>query len=212
MNQQVTFLTDGGDTVRELPLYLVPESEHWLDWFHITMRLTVMGQMTKGLALEKVPAKATGDDDGLDAAGLEKQLESLKWHLWHGNVYRALQIVEDLECDLDSDVNRTDRETKLLKAVSEFHHYIEVNQAFITNYGDRYRHGETITTSFAESTVNQVVSKRMVKKQQMRWTQRGAHLLLQVRTQVLNDDLRHTFERWYPGLKADIAPTEGAAA
>src|SRR5882762_6720744 len=29
-----------------------------------------------------------------------------------------------------------------------------------------------------ESTVNYVVSKRMVKKQQMRWSQRGAHLLL----------------------------------
>jgi hypothetical protein len=60
--------------------------------------------------------------------------------------------------------------------------------------------------------VNQVVSKRMVKKQQMRWTQRGAHLLLQVRTQVLNDDLRPTFERWYPALKADVAPTQEAAA
>ena len=47
MNQHVEFLTDGGDTVRELPLYLVPESEHWLDWFHITMRLTVMGQVTR---------------------------------------------------------------------------------------------------------------------------------------------------------------------
>jgi hypothetical protein len=60
--------------------------------------------------------------------------------------------------------------------------------------------------------VNQVVSKRMVKKQQMRWTLRGAHLLLQVRTQVLNDDLRHAFERWYPGLKADSAPPKEAAA
>jgi hypothetical protein len=142
-----------------------------------------------------------------DAAGLEKQLESLKWHLWHGNVYRALQIIEDLECELDSCDDRTERATKLLKAVSEFHHYIEANQAFIPNYGDRHRHGEAITSSFAESTVNQVVSKRMVKKQQMRWTQRGAHQLLQVRTRVLNDDLRSTFERWYPGLKADVAPT-----
>jgi hypothetical protein len=213
MNQQVTFLTDGGDTVRELPLYLCPESEHWLDWFHVTMRLTVMGQLAKGLAQEKPPAKPTDDDeDVLDAAGLEKQLESLKWHLWHGNVYQALQIIEDLECDLDSCDDRTERATKLLKAVSEFHHYIEANQAFIPNYGDRYRHGETITSSFAESTVDQVVSKRMVKKQQMRWTQRGAHLLLQVRTQVLNDDLRPTFERWYPGLKADVAPTQEAAA
>jgi hypothetical protein len=32
-NQQVTFLSDGADDVRELPLYLSPESEHWLDWF-----------------------------------------------------------------------------------------------------------------------------------------------------------------------------------
>ncbi len=32
-------------------------------------------------------------------------------------------------------------------------------------------------TAFVESTVNQVISKPMVKKQQMRWTPRGAHLL-----------------------------------
>jgi hypothetical protein len=125
---------------------------------------------------------------------------------------RALQIVEDLECDLDPVVHPTERVKKLLKAVSEFHHYIEVNQAFIPNYGDRYRHGETITMSFVESTVNQVISKRMVKKQQMRWTQRGAHLLLQVRAQVLNDDLRPTFERWYPGLKSNNDSIRDAAA
>ncbi|MBV8609090.1 MAG: ISKra4 family transposase, partial [Singulisphaera sp.] len=148
----------------------------------------------------------------LDVAALEKQLESLKWHLWHGNVYRALQIIEDLECDLDSPAERSERAKKLLKSVSEFHHYIEANRAFIPNYGDRYRHGERIATSFAESTVNQVISKRMVKKQQMRWTPRGAHLLLQVRTRVLNDALRPTFERWYPGLKPDIEPTRDAAA
>jgi len=51
-----------------------------------------------------------------------------------------------------------------------------------------------------ESTVNQVVSKRMVKKQQMRWSQKGAHLLLQVRTRVLNDELRDVFRQWYPSF------------
>jgi hypothetical protein len=89
---------------------------------------------------------------------------------------------------------------------------LEVNQASIPNYGDRYRHGEAISTAFAESTVNQVISKRMVKKQQMRWTERGAHLLLQVRTQVLNEDLRTTFQRWYPGMKAAVDQDEEAAA
>lgn len=49
MNQQVEFLSDGGEDVRNVQLYLNPEAEHLLDWFHITMRLTVMNQIAKGL-------------------------------------------------------------------------------------------------------------------------------------------------------------------
>ena len=54
------------------------------------------------------------------------------------------------------------------------------------------------------SAINEVVAKRMVKKQQMQWTQQGAHYLLQTRTAVLNDELGKHFERWYPGLKIGI--------
>ncbi len=35
MNQQIEFLSDGGDTVRDLQLYLSPEAEHLLDWLHL---------------------------------------------------------------------------------------------------------------------------------------------------------------------------------
>ena len=65
-NQQVTFLSDGADDVRELPLYLSPESEHWLDWFHVAMRLRVMGQMAKGLVNEQnmTPAHMPPTEDG----------------------------------------------------------------------------------------------------------------------------------------------------
>ena len=69
----------------------------------------------------------------------------------------------------------------------------------------RYRNGERISTSFTESAIKQVVSKRMVKKQQMQWTQEGAHLLLQVRTQVLNDDWEDTFRTWYPEFRPEHA-------
>ena len=31
----------------------------------------------------------------------------------------------------------------------------------------------------------------------------GAHNLLQVRTKVLNDQLRETFVRWYPGMQTE---------
>ena len=74
------------------------------------------------------------------------------------------------------------------------------NQSSLPNYGDRYRNGEPISSSVAESSVNQIISKRFVKRQQMRWTKRGAHLLLQIRTQVLDDTLTTLFQRWYPGI------------
>jgi hypothetical protein len=66
------------------------------------------------------------------------------------------------------------------------------NTGFIPNYAEQYRQGERISTGFVESTINQVVSKRMVKKQKMQWS-RGAHLLLQIRTRVLNDEWEETF-------------------
>jgi len=162
----VQFLSDGAETVRNLQMYISPQSEHWLDWFHITMRLTVMGQMRKGM-------------NGVEASALveqaEQDLESLKWHLWNGNVEPALKLVDGLKVLLGGDGISAERQ-KLLKAVREFGAYIATNQAFIPDYGDRYRNKETISTAFAESAVNQLVSKRMVKQQQMHWTQRGAHL------------------------------------
>ena len=95
-------------------------------------------------------------------------------------------------------MGRSENQGKLLKQLHEFDVYIRNNQDYIPNYGERYRNKERITTSFVESAVNQVVSKRMAKSQQMAWTERGVHLLLQVRTRVLNGELAETFRRWYP--------------
>jgi hypothetical protein len=82
----------------------------------------------------------------------------------------------------------------------------------LSDYGDRYRNDETITTSFVESAVNQVVSKRFVKSQQMRWNQRGAHMLLQIQTHVLNKELRTRFQQWYRGMADESEPELQLAA
>ena len=132
-------------------------------------------------------------------------------YLWHGNVFMALDVLDDLTMDIEVLSGKKSVTRKLENAVSEFHTYIVQNQSFIPNYRDRYFYGEAISTGFVESTVNQVVSKRMVKKQQMRWTKRGAHNLLQVRTQVINDDLRDTFCRWYPNMTPSEETEELAA-
>jgi hypothetical protein len=79
--------------------------------------------------------------------------------------------------------------------------------------GSAIVNGERIAFGFVELAVNQVISKRMSKRQQMQWTPRGAHLLLQIRTRVLNEEWEHTFRRWYPGfrLQTSTQPSEKAA-
>jgi hypothetical protein len=200
--QHITFLCDGGDTVRELGAFVHPRSEHILDWFHVAMRIEQLLQTTRGLQSAEKPE-------------LLKGIERVKWFLWHGNVMRADETLYDLLEEIDG-VREQDRQAgrppsvvlrKLDRALDEFATYIDNNAGAIVNYGERYRCGERIATGFVESAVNQVIAKRFVKKQQMRWTPRGAHLLLQVRTQVLNDELHASFERWYPGFGAqDHAP------
>jgi hypothetical protein len=86
--QPVTFRSDGGETVRNLQMYLNPLAEHVLDWFHVTMRLTVMGHMVKGMERTETPWLV---------GQVEKELDSLKWHLWNGNVLPALRIVDGLQ-------------------------------------------------------------------------------------------------------------------
>jgi hypothetical protein len=86
---------------------------------------------------------------------------------------------------------------KLRKVLGEFDAYVVVNEALIPNYGERWRNEESIATGFVESAVNQIVSKRFSKKQQMQWTKKSAHLVLQMRTQVLDERLEETFRDWY---------------
>lgn len=204
MHQQITFRSDGGDTVRELQLYLNPQAEHLLEWLHLAMRLTVLQQTAKGLP----QTTSDGEETSLLRDERVRSLERLTWALWHGNVYQAFQKIADLAMDLDVAVANTGDATarKRLKAVEEVHTYLENKQGFIPNYGECYRYGERISTGFVESTVNQVISERFCKWQQMQWTKRGAHLLLQTRVKTLHPELGAVFQRWYPDLQLEEEP------
>jgi hypothetical protein len=87
LNQQIMFLSDGSDTVRNLQLYMSPEAEHILDWHHVTMRLTVLDQYAKGLVHYD---QTLGEE-------IRQKIERLKWSLWHGNLYKAFDKIEDIE-------------------------------------------------------------------------------------------------------------------
>ena len=74
------------------------------------------------------------------------------------------------------------------------------NAHTIPNYAERHHFGERVSTAFVESKVNTVVGKRFSKRQQMRWSRSGAHLMLQTGTRVLDGTLRIRFQSWYPRL------------
>jgi hypothetical protein len=161
-----------------------------------SMKLTVLEQYAKGLV---------HCDQALGAEMREK-MERLKWSLWHGNLYKAFYKIDDIESLLYNFEETYPKFKPLLKAVEEFRTYITNNRHLIPNYGERYRNGEAIATGFVESTVNQVVSKRFCKKQQMQWSKRGAHLLLQTRVKTLNRELGAVFKQWYPDLDVEELP------
>ncbi len=141
-NQQITFLTDGADNMRELQFIMHPEAEHILDWFHLTMRLTVLKQFAKGLIKS---------DPELGKTMLE-ELTRVKWYLWHGNVANALEHLEDayilLMDDEYGDIEKINykNKKKFIKHLEELNTYIQNNRHIIPNYGERWRYDEAITT------------------------------------------------------------------
>ena len=133
-----------------------------------------------------------------------------KWYLWHGNVYEALFWLDGIEELIYNFEESYTKFGKIEKALDEFHVYIKRNAVSIENYGLRWHRDEVISTAFMESTVNQVINKRFCKKQQMQWAPKGAHLLLQIRTDVLNDELEDAFRTLSPRFRED--PAEKMAA
>ena len=194
MNQPITFLSDGDDKLRELQLEMSPMATHILDWFHLTMKLTVLGQFGKGLVY----------CEAVLGAEIGNKIERLKWSLWHGQVNKALGKIDDLETSIEPFSETYARFPRLVKALSELRTYIVNNRHVIPNYGERYHNGEAIATGFVESTVNEVVSRRFCKKQQMQWSKEGAHLLLQTRVRTLNGELGTIFKRWYPDMDLEV--------
>jgi hypothetical protein len=64
-----------------------------------------------------------------------------------------------------------------------------------------------------ESAVNEIIAKRMNKKQQRRWNRTTVQSFLDVRTAVLNDNLEDAFRHRYPGFRStndDQVPSEAA--
>ena len=78
---------------------------------------------------------------------------------------------------------------KLRRALDAVDRYLRSQSAHLVDYAERHRAGQRVGTALTEGTANFLVNRRMAKAQQMRWTRRGADLLLQVRCALYNGTL-----------------------
>jgi hypothetical protein len=62
-----------------------------------------------------------------------------------------------------------DKLRPLSTLLADLQTYVEQNSAFIVDYAERHLSGERVSTGFVEPAVNQVLAKRLVKRQQMQW-------------------------------------------
>ncbi|MDR7031338.1 hypothetical protein J2X35_000019 [Mesorhizobium sp. BE184] len=180
----VTVISDGAEILKRLPRAMPKPTTHIIDWFHIAMKIQPMQQIADHMV------RSRSDLAGI-LPTIDRDIRAVKWRLWHGRLDRAIRDLQDIVTRLLPLRGAGDLSAARLHSLgSQLLTYIRSNRSAITNYGARYRSGLRVATTLAESAVNSLVAKRMVKKQQMRWSQHGAHMLMQVRTAEMNGELR----------------------
>ena len=187
--------------VTELPI---------LDWFHIAMRLQHLKQIGSGLSADdpaQVAAKAV----------ITEEAERLHWRIWNGKAKTAQISIERIRAvmhhfqDEQGQRKSVAPSRKLWTALHALDSYLTGQSDWLVNYAERHRAGLRVGTAITEGTANFLVNRRMNKHQQMRWSQRGADLLLQVRCAVYNGTLGFGFGQKFRPAN-DLCPPVAIAA
>ena len=181
-----------------------------LDWFHIAMRLQHLEQTAAALSTD-TPAWQEAK------AVIVAEADRLRWRLWNGKAKDAQASIERIRAVIhhfqgEPACRRSVAPSrKLWTVLLALDRYLISQADWTVNYAERHRAGLRVGTAITEGTANFLVNRRMHKSQQMRWTRRGADLLLQVRCAVYNGTFGSVFgQRFAPAN--DTHPTSAAAA
>jgi len=202
-----TVLCDGDAGLWRLQREVLPDATVVLDWWHLAVRFEHALQAARGLGVGATAATHLADQ-------AVRGLERAKWRLWHGRWPGCRRKLAAL-CRWTQRQHLRDVAgiERFQRHVSDLLGYLARNQDALVHYAARRRRGEPISTAFVESAVNEIVAKRMTKKQQMRWNRTTVQPFLDVRTAVLDGTLEDAFRRRYRGFRpANNEGTTAAAA
>src|ERR1700674_5839230 len=145
------------------------------------------------------------------------EVERLHWRIWNGKAKDAQITLDRIRKVMHvykgerGHRSRGVASRKLWHALHEIDSYLRGQSARLVNYAERYRAGLRVGTSVTEGTANFLVNRRMNKSQQMRWSRRGADLLLQVRCAVYNGAFGSEYGQRFHPANDSFPPTAIAA-
>jgi hypothetical protein len=206
----LTAFTDGCAGLRRILADAGLAEPPILDWFHIGMRLQHLKQIASALSTadpERMAAKAV----------IVAEAERLRWRIWNGKAQNAQKSIDRIRMVMHhfqgepGSKKSVAPSRKLWTALQALDGYLRGQSNWLVNYAQRHRTGLRVGTAITEGTANFLVNRRMNKSQQMRWSRRGADLLLQVRCAVYNGTFGSTYG-WKFKPANDLSPSMTIAA
>jgi hypothetical protein len=206
----LTPFTDGCSGLRRILAEAGVADPPILDWFHIAMRLQHLKQIASALSAnerEQAAAKST----------IVGEVERLRWRLWNGKAKDAGISIDRIRAVMHhfkgekAGPRSSVPSRKLWAALHALDGYLTGQSDRLVNYAARHRAGLRVGTAITEGTANFLVNRRMNKSQQMRWSRRGADLLLQVRCAVYNGTLGSSFGQKFQSANNLTQPIAHAA-
>jgi hypothetical protein len=192
-DKTVDVMTDGAHSLLRLQGMLRFRTRFVLDYFHVAMKLRHIDQ-----CVGRIPPMRLSSEGSLFE--LYDRSAYLRAYIWTGRPEKIEESVDTMLTLLDrvAALSPDDSVAARLAAghVVDLWGYLRANADGVINYQEWRRRGRRISSSGVEGTVNRLIGRRLGKGQQMCWTKRGAHLLLQVRCALLNGELLPVFRRW----------------
>jgi Transposase DDE domain len=159
----------------------------------------LLAQVSNDDGKQVVFSSMAAEADRPAGAALADTIERIRWRLWHGQVKRALDLVDEtagtLEASAEAASSTATSACKVTRPLRELEIYVSGLSGLIIDYATARRSEEPISTAVTESTLQWLLHRRMNAQQQMR----GAHLMLKVRTAAINGTLERDHvaaERW----------------
>ena len=197
----VDVITDGARGMRSLVTSVAPRvAPKILDWFHLSMKLQAV----------KTPLFARTYfmvDRPMLITRCERLWSALRTALWRGRADFAIELTRTLVASL----KEGDRllppfyvscAATACGAAATLLTFLTRNRRDLIDYQRARMAGRRVSSASAESVMNHLVNRRLSRRQQMRWSMKGAHCLLQTRVELLDGRLEQSFARRFDHFRS----------